>query len=171
MLEDPPRTKVVLERLSAMGIRLSIDDFGTGYSSLAYLTHLPIDEIKIDRSFVMNMVDNEDDATIVRSTIDLGHNLGLKVVAEGVENHDVYCKLASLGCDYAQGYFLSKPLSPEKMSIWLEVFCGMSDADDAKRERRDEQELDRWGITPASVEPRAAEPEASTTPVEPDPED
>ena len=85
MLEDPFRTKLVLDRLHMMGIRLSIDDFGTGYSSLAYLRQLPIDEIKIDRSFVMNMAISEDDAVIVRSTVDLGRNLGLEVVAEGVE--------------------------------------------------------------------------------------
>ena len=120
MLEDPPRTKAVLERLSAMGIRLSIDDFGTGYSSLAYLTHLPIDEIKIDRSFVMNMVDNEDDATIVRSTIDLGRNLGLEVVAEGVESGPIWDQLTDLGCTVAQGYFLSPPVPADELTPWLQ---------------------------------------------------
>ena len=86
MLNDAVRTKVVLEGLAALGVRISIDDFGTGYSSLAYLRQLPVDEIKIDRSFVMNMDTDEDDAVIVRSTIDLGRNLGLRVVAEGVES-------------------------------------------------------------------------------------
>jgi len=120
MLEDPPRTRVILERLSAMGIRLSIDDFGTGYSSLAYLKRLPVDEIKIDRSFVMNMVDDEDDATIVRSTIDLGRNLGLEVVAEGVESGPIWDRLSDLGCTVAQGYFLSRPLPADQLTPWLE---------------------------------------------------
>jgi diguanylate cyclase (GGDEF)-like protein/PAS domain S-box-containing protein len=120
MLEDPARTKTILERLSAMGIRLSIDDFGTGYSSLSYLKRLPVDEIKIDRSFVMNMVDDEDDATIVRSTIDLGRNLGLEVVAEGVESGPIWDRLSALGCTVAQGYFLSRPLPADELTPWLE---------------------------------------------------
>jgi diguanylate cyclase (GGDEF)-like protein/PAS domain S-box-containing protein len=119
MLEDPARTKAILERLSAMGIRLSIDDFGTGYSSLSYLKRLPVDEIKIDRSFVMNMVDDEDDATIVRSTIDLGRNLGLEVVAEGVESGPIWDRLSALGCTVAQGYFLSRPLPADELTPWL----------------------------------------------------
>jgi EAL domain-containing protein (putative c-di-GMP-specific phosphodiesterase class I) len=120
MLEDPPRTRAILERLSTMGIRLSIDDFGTGYSSLAYLKRLPVDEIKIDRSFVMNMVEDEDDATIVRSTIDLGRNLGLEVVAEGVETGPIWDRLTALGCTVAQGYFLSRPLPADELAPWLE---------------------------------------------------
>jgi diguanylate cyclase (GGDEF)-like protein/PAS domain S-box-containing protein len=119
MLADPVRTKQILERLSEMGIRLSIDDFGTGYSSLAYLRGLPVDEIKIDRSFVMAMDTNEDDATIVRSTIDLGRNLGLEVVAEGVETQDVWDRLSELGCTVAQGYFLSRPVPPGELRAWL----------------------------------------------------
>jgi diguanylate cyclase (GGDEF)-like protein/PAS domain S-box-containing protein len=119
MLADPVRTKQILERLSAMGIRLSIDDFGTGYSSLAYLRGLPVDEIKIDRSFVMGMDASEDDATIVRSTIDLGRNLGLEVVAEGVETEAVWNHLSSLGCTVAQGYYLSRPVPPADLRAWL----------------------------------------------------
>jgi diguanylate cyclase (GGDEF)-like protein/PAS domain S-box-containing protein len=119
MLADPVRTKQILERLSGMGIRLSIDDFGTGYSSLAYLKGLPVDEIKIDRSFVMAMDTSEDDATIVRSTIDLGRNLGLEVVAEGVETQDVWDRLSDLGCTVAQGYFLSRPVPPAELQAWL----------------------------------------------------
>jgi diguanylate cyclase (GGDEF)-like protein len=168
IMADHRRATTILSRLSKMGVRLSIDDFGTGYSSLAYLQELPVDAIKIDKSFVMEMHQDAGNATIVQSTVDLGHNLGLEVVAEGVETVESYNTLARLGCDYAQGYFLSRPLSPEKMSIWLEVFCGMSDAEDAKREERDEQELDRWGITPASVEPRI-EPAVDAEP-EPEPE-
>jgi sensor c-di-GMP phosphodiesterase-like protein len=128
-----------------MGVRLSIDDFGTGYSSLAYLQELPVDAIKIDKSFVMSMQSDPGNATIVQSTVDLGHNLGLEVVAEGVETIEVYNKLAELGCDYAQGYFLSKPLEPRKTTIWLEVFGGFSAQ--AKAERDDEA-LDAWQIAP-----------------------
>jgi diguanylate cyclase (GGDEF)-like protein len=119
VLEDPFRTKIVLDKLHAMGIRLSIDDFGTGYSSLAYLRQLPVDEIKIDRSFVMNMHENEDDAVIVRSTVDLGRNLGLQVVAEGVETERHWAELQALGCELAQGYFLSRPVPPDELAAWV----------------------------------------------------
>lgn len=119
MLTDPARTRLILERLADMGIRLSIDDFGTGYSSLAYLKRLPVNEIKVDRSFVMNMDEDEDDATIVRSTIDLGRNLGLDVVAEGVENKQVWDRLRTLGCTAAQGYYLSRPVPPDELQAWL----------------------------------------------------
>ena len=119
MLADPTRTKLILERLSVMGIRLSIDDFGTGYSSLAYLKRLPVSEIKVDRSFVMNMDQDEDDATIVRSTIDLGRNLGLDVVAEGVESEQVWDRLKALGCTAAQGYYLSRPVPAPELRTWL----------------------------------------------------
>jgi diguanylate cyclase (GGDEF)-like protein/PAS domain S-box-containing protein len=119
VLTDPVRTKAILEELAGMGIRLAIDDFGTGYSSLAYLKRLPITEIKIDRSFVMGMATDEDDATIVRSTIDLGRNLGLEVVAEGVETEPIWNTLRELGCTIVQGYFLSRPLPPDELEAWL----------------------------------------------------
>ena len=119
MLADPARTRQILEQLAEMKIRLSIDDFGTGYSSLAYLKRLPVSEIKIDRSFVMNMDTNEDDATIVRSTIDLGRNLGLDVVAEGVETEETWRLLTSLGCTAAQGYYLSRPVPGADLLAWL----------------------------------------------------
>jgi EAL domain-containing protein (putative c-di-GMP-specific phosphodiesterase class I) len=119
MLTNPVRVKSVLGRLSAMGIRLSIDDFGTGYSSLAYLSSLPVNVIKIDRSFVMTMLSDENDAVIVRSTIDLGRNLGLAVVAEGVESEEIWDQLDGLGCDTAQGFFLSRPLPAEQLGTWL----------------------------------------------------
>src|SRR5581483_6296370 len=102
-----------------MNVRISIDDFGTGYSSLAYLKRLPVSEIKIDRSFVMNMDNDEDDAIIVRSTIDLGRNLGLDVVAEGVETLDSWRLLTSLGCTAAQGYYLSRPVAGDDLVAWL----------------------------------------------------
>jgi diguanylate cyclase (GGDEF)-like protein/PAS domain S-box-containing protein len=119
MLADPVRTKAVVHALADMGIRLSIDDFGTGYSSLAYLKRLPVREIKIDRSFVMNMSEDADDATIVRSTIDLGRNLGLDVVAEGVESRAAWDRLSELGCTVAQGYFLSPPVPAAQLGAWL----------------------------------------------------
>src|SRR3954447_7855278 len=128
IMGDHRRATTILSRLSKMGVRLSIDDFGTGYSSLAYLQELPVDAIKIDKSFVMEMQEDAGNATIVQSTIDLGHNLGLEVVAEGVEDNSVYNQLAALGCDYAQGYYLSRPLSPEKMTVWLETFSAKESA-------------------------------------------
>ncbi len=96
-------------RLSDLGVSLAIDDFGAGYSSLGYLKRLPVDVLKIDRSFVMSMSTDENDAVIVRSTIDLGHNLGLRVVAEGVEDETAMRTLEELDCDIAQGYFLGRP--------------------------------------------------------------
>jgi diguanylate cyclase len=115
VMGDPVRALGVLQPLADMGIRLSIDDFGTGYSSLAYLRQLPITEIKIDRSFVTNMTTDDNDAVIVRSTIEMAKNLGLEIVAEGVETPEVCAALARLGCDYVQGYLLSKPLPADEL--------------------------------------------------------
>jgi diguanylate cyclase len=148
IMADHRRAQTILSRLSKMGVRLSIDDFGTGYSSLAYLQELPVDAIKIDKSFVMSMESDAGNATIVQSTVDLGHNLGLEVVAEGVESAEIYNTLAELGCDYAQGYFLSKPLEPAKTTIWLEVFGGLPSLTDAEREERDREALDQWALEP-----------------------
>jgi EAL domain-containing protein (putative c-di-GMP-specific phosphodiesterase class I) len=120
ILADPFRVRVVLNRLNEMGLRLAIDDFGTGYSSLAYLRNLPVHAIKIDRSFVMGMSEDASDATIVRSTIDLAHNLGLEVVAEGVESQEVWDALRAQGCSLAQGYFISKPALPADLAALLE---------------------------------------------------
>jgi EAL domain-containing protein (putative c-di-GMP-specific phosphodiesterase class I) len=119
MLEDPFRTKIVLEKLNALGVHLAIDDFGTGYSSLAYLKNLPVHEIKVDRSFVMKMDEDQDGHTIVRSAIDLGKNLGFSVTAEGVENEAVWQTLQALGCDTAQGFFLSRPVPATELTTWL----------------------------------------------------
>jgi diguanylate cyclase (GGDEF)-like protein/PAS domain S-box-containing protein len=121
MLANPTRAKAVLNELSQLGLRLSIDDFGTGYSSLSYLRQLPVDEIKIDRSFVMAMGEQAGDAVIVRSTVDLGRNLGLEVVAEGVETRDAWNTLRALGCNTAQGYFLSRPVSAGELTAWLKA--------------------------------------------------
>jgi diguanylate cyclase (GGDEF)-like protein/PAS domain S-box-containing protein len=108
-----------LDMLHAMGVQLSIDDFGTGHSCLAYLQRLPIDEIKIDRSFVLDMPTNTGDATIVHSTIDLAHNLGLRVVAEGIEDADALKMLVEDGCDVGQGYFFSRPCPADELTEWL----------------------------------------------------
>jgi len=116
---DPKRAEENLMTLSRMGTLLSIDDFGTGYTSLSSITHLPINEIKIDKSFVTNMLSDKKDAMIVRTVIDLGHNFGLTVVAEGVETKEVFDAVAALGCDEAQGYFISKPQTCEQLKSWF----------------------------------------------------
>jgi EAL domain-containing protein (putative c-di-GMP-specific phosphodiesterase class I) len=118
IMDDPQRALGTLNRLSALGFKLSIDDFGTGYSSLAYLKRLPVDELKIDKSFVMSMETDIDDAKIVRSTIDLAHNMGLTVVAEGVENGKVWELLRELNCDQAQGYHMGKPMPAADFMRW-----------------------------------------------------
>jgi predicted signal transduction protein with EAL and GGDEF domain len=120
IMDDPARAMATLEKLSNMGVSLAIDDFGTGYSSLAYLKRLPVDELKIDKSFVMNMEQDMDDARIVRSTIDLGHNMGLRVIAEGVESEAVWFLLRQMGCDQGQGYFMGKPMPVERFLEWLQ---------------------------------------------------
>jgi len=119
IMDDPQRALSILDKLSKGGFKLSIDDFGTGYSSLAYLKRLPVDELKIDKSFVLNMEEDDDDAKIVRSTIDLAHNLGLTVVAEGVENGVILDRLRELECDEAQGYHLARPMPQEAFATWF----------------------------------------------------
>ncbi len=147
IVEDPWRTKDVLERLGAMGLRLSVDDFGTGYSSLAYLKRLPIDEIKIDRSFVTAMVAREEDEIIVRSTIDLGRNLGLEVVAEGVETRAIMERLAQFGCDVAQGYYLSRPVPSDELAIWLDEYPASGEPTARKRKFREEHVREKTNTT------------------------
>ena len=120
LMTDPKRAIDVLARLSAIGVGLSIDDFGTGQSSLGYLKRLPVEELKIDKSFVINMNVDDNDAIIVRSTIELSHNLGLRVVAEGVESEESWDQLAALGCDIAQGYYLARPMPAEELTIWMQ---------------------------------------------------
>jgi diguanylate cyclase (GGDEF)-like protein len=119
LMADPTMALLVTKELSAQGIALAIDDFGTGYSSLAYLRQLPVREIKIDKSFVMSMATSRSDAVIVRSTVDLGHNLGLVVVAEGVEDQRSLAQLRALGCDTAQGYYLSPPIPADQVEHWV----------------------------------------------------
>jgi len=116
---DPKRAEENLVALSRMGVWLSIDDFGTGYTSLSSIKHLPVNEIKIDKSFVTHMLTDKKDAMIVRTVIDLGHNFGLTVVAEGVETKEVLDALAAKGCDEVQGYFISKPQSCELLKSWF----------------------------------------------------
>ena len=119
LLIDGPRARATIDDLHALGVRLAIDDFGTGYSSLSYLRQLPVRELKIDQSFVTNLLTDEQDEVIVRSTIDLGHNLGLEVVAEGVESEAVLERLRSFGCDVAQGFCISRPLTSKRLLSWL----------------------------------------------------
>ena len=119
MMEDPAAMRAVLSRLSDKGFKLFIDDFGTGYSSLAYLKTLPVDAIKIDKSFVDDLVTDAGAARIVRTIIDLAHDMGFKVVAEGVENEETLNRLVALGCDEAQGYFIARPFPSGELSAWL----------------------------------------------------
>ena len=119
IMDDPDHAIEVLTQISEMGIGLAIDDFGTGYSSLAYLKRLPVDDLKIDRSFVMGMESDENDAIIVRSVIDLGRNLGLRVVAEGIETPEVSTTLTAMGCDLGQGYHISRPIPADKLRSWM----------------------------------------------------
>ncbi len=127
VMSNPSNGLAILTELDKMGVTLAIDDYGTGYSSLAYLKRLPVDELKIDKSFVMEMDENDNDAVIVRSTIDLAHNLGLKVTAEGVETQSVWDTLCILGCDQSQGYFMGKPMPADKLDEWLQNHLAFHD--------------------------------------------
>ncbi len=126
LMKDPTAALATLSRLKKLGTRLFIDDFGTGYSSLSYLQQLPVDSVKIDQSFVMPMITSSDSATIVHSTIELGHNLELEVVAEGVESQAVWDRLAALGCDVAQGYLMSMPIPAAQFGDWESKWSRMS---------------------------------------------
>ncbi|MFQ5767359.1 MAG: putative bifunctional diguanylate cyclase/phosphodiesterase [Acidobacteriota bacterium] len=142
IMEDPQRAMNIVSELAFMGVKISIDDFGTGYSSLAYLRKLPAGELKIDRSFVMEMDTDREDTVIVRSIIEMAHNLGLQVVAEGVETEAAWQSLKKLGCDFGQGYFFSRPLPPLEITRWLRTHAappsgmdGLSDLDTASRQQ------------------------------------
>ncbi len=119
LMEDPVKARRTVEELHQLGLSISIDDYGTGYSSLAYVKNLPVNELKIDREFIKNMIENKEDVAIVRSTIELGHNLGLKVVAEGIEREEEMQMLNDFGCDEAQGYLISKALTASDMEAWI----------------------------------------------------
>ena len=119
IMTNPALARTTLTVLDELGVRLSIDDYGTGYSSMAYLGRLPVDELKVDRTFVRNMTRDEHDAALVRGAIDLGHNLGPTVVAEGVERPEHVAALGKLGCDIAQGYFYARPMPADELARWL----------------------------------------------------
>jgi len=120
LMADPIQALEIVRALSRMGVDIAIDDFGTGYSSLAYLKRLPVNELKVDRAFVRHIARDAHDVAIVRSTIGLAHDLGLAVVAEGIEDQAAWDTLAELGCDVAQGYFISRPLPAAELDVWLE---------------------------------------------------
>ena len=126
MMENPERSIDMLNKLKTMGIKLSVDDFGTGFSSLKYLKQLPVDELKIDKSFVLDMEKDENDKMIVQSTIQLGHNLGLEVVAEGVEHQGLLDMIQRFGCDRSQGYLFEKPMDKDDFLNYLKKHKSLS---------------------------------------------
>jgi diguanylate cyclase (GGDEF)-like protein len=136
VLDDPAHAIKNLERLHALGCKLAIDDYGTGYSSLAYLRRLPVHELKIDKSFVIGMATDAGDALIVRSTIELAHNLGLSVVAEGVENDATLDRLRVMGCDMVQGYLLSRAMGVAETAVWMRGSVWAKSASEAPNLRR-----------------------------------
>jgi EAL domain-containing protein (putative c-di-GMP-specific phosphodiesterase class I) len=119
VMVDPERTAETLRRLRAVGVRVAIDDFGAGYTSLSYLKTLPVSSLKIDRGFVTHLLDDDRDEAVTRSIVQLGHDLGLVVVAEGVESAGVQERLRELGCDEAQGFLLAPPMEPADVLPWL----------------------------------------------------
>jgi diguanylate cyclase len=126
LLTDPLRAAIALSQLDAFGVKISLDDFGTGQTSLRYLTSLPIDELKIDMSFITDMLERPSHAAIVRAIIDLGHNLGLRVVAEGIESREVFRALHESGCDVAQGFLLSRPMPVQDLPRFLAAVADIS---------------------------------------------
>jgi EAL domain-containing protein (putative c-di-GMP-specific phosphodiesterase class I) len=126
LMEDPRSAQSTLRKLRELGVATSIDDYGTGYSSLSYIKQLAVNELKIDRTFVSGMEADHSNAAIVRSTIELGHNLGLTVVAEGVETDHELTVLRQYGCDVAQGYYFSKPMAADAFEAWLAKQPGFS---------------------------------------------
>ena len=146
VMEDLDRAIATLARLHEMGLGISIDDFGTGYSSLSYLMKLPADEVKIDRSFVRTMASHQEAAMIVRLVTDLGHNLRLRVVAEGVEDQQTLERLAVLGCDLAQGYHIGRPQSADRLEAWLESLLHPAQQEEVPSDHAPEN-----GKEPASV--------------------
>ena len=121
-MSDPERTTAILRELADLGVRLSVDDFGTGYSSLSYLQRLPVHEVKIDKSFIMDMAGQADNDAIVRSIVDLGTNLGLDVVAEGVDNAAAWSRLRDMGCTAVQGYHLAQPMPAADLVGWVAAY-------------------------------------------------
>jgi diguanylate cyclase len=130
LLADRDRARSILARLRNSGVQISVDDYGTGYNSLSYLLDLPIDELKLDRSFIIPMTDDARSLALVSSTIDLAHSLGLRMVAEGVETAIAYTELARLGCDQAQGYLMSRPVPAGELDLWLNRRSGIESSTD-----------------------------------------
>jgi EAL domain-containing protein (putative c-di-GMP-specific phosphodiesterase class I) len=124
VMADPARATALLHQLRELGVRLSVDDFGTGYSSLSYLKRLPVQEVKIDRSFVTGLRDKGEDVAIVRAIVDLGRHLGLQVVAEGVEDQETWDLLAAMGCDLVQGWHLGRAMAIDDLVPWLRRRAG-----------------------------------------------
>ena len=158
IMSDPRRARRVLDKMREMGVRVAIDDFGTGYSSLVSLKQLPVSTIKIDKSFVMNMEADPDDAAIVRSTVGLGRNLGLSVVAEGVETQGAWNALNEIGADLAQGYYLSKPLPGDQFTRWLKAYQEMfgSSAEGRETPQNGEAGGQSWRASTSSKPPAPA---------------
>jgi EAL domain-containing protein (putative c-di-GMP-specific phosphodiesterase class I) len=158
IMSDPRRARHVLDEMREMGIRVAIDDFGTGYSSLVSLKQMPVSTIKIDKSFVMNMEADPDDAAIVRSTIALGRNLGLEVVAEGVETPGAWRELQKMGADYGQGYYLSKALPADQFGRWLTAYKEMFGRAPEGREAAPDGEAGEqsWDVSTSSKPPAPA---------------
>lgn len=125
LIEDTERCFAILKEMQSMGVKISIDDFGTGYSSLAYFKSLPINELKIDQSFVFDLVKDKANENLVRLMIDLAHSFELQTVAEGIEDRETFNALKSMGCNLAQGYYIAKPMPHEDFSVWLENFDGL----------------------------------------------
>jgi EAL domain-containing protein (putative c-di-GMP-specific phosphodiesterase class I) len=136
VVDDSVRDSTVLADLHALGLRLSMDDFGTGYSSLSQLRQLPIDEVKIDKSFVLGMSTSQGESFIARSIIELAHNLGLRVVAEGVEDELTRNLLTEMGCDKLQGFLVSRPLADDRLESWLLARTGVRSAAPGATHRR-----------------------------------
>nr|WP_284732718.1 EAL domain-containing protein [Larsenimonas rhizosphaerae] len=137
LMEDPVEARRILEELRRQGLHISIDDFGTGYSSLSQLRHMPIDELKIDKSFILKLDSQFEDVMIVRSIIDLGHNLGLSVTAEGVENLQSLAMLEAMNCDVAQGFLFARPLKAQELLFWFQAFSSKSFSDEQIRRRKE----------------------------------
>jgi len=135
-MSDPDRAAHTVRKLCDLGVQIAVDDFGTGYSSLANLRRLTLNELKIDRTFVGSLLRNDSDLIIVRSTINLGHDLGLQVIAEGVEDELTLKRLATLGCDLAQGYHVSRPLGADAFTAWINRAASDRDAAGLPRKAR-----------------------------------
>jgi EAL domain-containing protein (putative c-di-GMP-specific phosphodiesterase class I) len=146
VMSDPEESVAILERLSRMGVIVSVDDFGTGYSSMSYLRRFPIDKLKIDRSFITNVMTSADDASIVQAIISLAHGLRLKVVAEGVENAEQVAFLQNLGCDQYQGFYFSRPVDA---AAFEQMLRGVSAPDDESAARKNDRTHSRLAVLPA----------------------